>query len=292
MNLRSKPLITVAAVAAIVIAAAALWQADASESIPIGEVSHIHGIAVDPTDPARLLLATHHGVYRTAPDGTAEQVSDDRSDYMGFTPHPSDPDVFYASGHPAGGGNLGFITSKDGGQSWEQIAQGANGPVDFHAMDVSAADPNVIYGLYGDIQISRDGGKTWEVAGAPQADVFDLGASATNPDIVYAATRDGLMVSGDGAETWMPAFDVQQPATMVQAAPDGTVYAFVVGTGLIRTKEEPGLIWETVSSDFGNRVLLHLAIDPSEPKRLFAVTQDGAILASTDGGRNWSGLGA
>ncbi|WP_446917170.1 hypothetical protein, partial [Klebsiella pneumoniae] len=90
--------------------------------------------------------------------------------------------------------------------------------------------------LYGDIQVSRDGGKTWEVAGAPQTDVFDLGASPTDPDVVYAATRDGLMGSGDRAQTWMPAFHVKQPATMVQAAPDGTVYAFVVGTGLIKTK--------------------------------------------------------
>lgn len=291
MNLLSKPFVTVAAVAAITIGGATLWRASASESIPIGEVSHIHGIAVDPTDPARLLLATHYGVYRTAPDGTAERVSDDRSDYMGFTPHPSDPDVFYASGHPAGGGNLGFIASEDGGRGWEQISEGVNGPVDFHAMDVSAADPDVIYGLYGGIQVSRDGGKTWQIAGAPQADVFDLGASATNPDIVYAATRDGLMVSGDRAETWMPAFNVKQPATMVQAASDGTVYAFVVGTGLIKTKE-PGLAWETVNNDFDDRILLHLAADPADADRLFAVTRQGEILASTDGGRHWSGLGA
>src|SRR3546814_17211897 len=110
--------------------------------------------------------------------------------------------------HPAGGGNLGFIASEDGGQTWEQVAEGANGPVDFHAMDVSAADPSVIYGLYGDVQVSHDGGKTWEIAGAPQADVFDLAASATNPDIVYAAARNGLMVSGDGAGNSLPAFPV------------------------------------------------------------------------------------
>src|SRR3546814_16276326 len=82
---------------------------------------------------------------------------------MGITPHPSDPDVFYASGHPAGGGNLGFIASEDGGQTWEQVAEGANEPVDFHAMAVSAADPSVIYVLHLDVPVSHHSSKTWEV---------------------------------------------------------------------------------------------------------------------------------
>src|SRR3546814_5804623 len=65
---------------------------------------------------------------------------------MGFTPHPADPEVLYASGHPAGGGNLGFIVSRDGGQSWAKLSDGAGGPDDFHQMDISKADPQVIYG--------------------------------------------------------------------------------------------------------------------------------------------------
>src|SRR3546814_2377830 len=66
-----------------------------------------HGIAVDPCNPDRLYLATHHGFFAVGPDGVAQQVSETEDDFMGFTPHPSDPNVLYASGHPAGGGNLG-----------------------------------------------------------------------------------------------------------------------------------------------------------------------------------------
>ncbi len=146
-----------------------------------------------------------------------------------------------------------------------------------------------MYGLYGGIQVSRDAGKTWEVAGSPPADVFDLAASAEDPDTVYAATREGLLVSRDAGATWQPAFMVRRPASMVEVGADGTVYAFVVGTGLLKA-EEPGLNWETVNADWGERILLHLGVDPADPGRLFAVTQHGEILASTDGGASWTAL--
>src|SRR3546814_10407020 len=89
---------------------------------------------------------------------------------MGFTPHPADPEVLYASGHPAGGGNLGFIVSRDGGQSWAKLSDGAGGPVDFHQMDISKADPQVIYGVFVELQKSTDGGQSWSRVGpAPEA---------------------------------------------------------------------------------------------------------------------------
>ncbi|TIT16878.1 MAG: hypothetical protein E5W85_00930 [Mesorhizobium sp.] len=44
-------------------------------------------------------MATHHGLFRTGPDGQAELISPVQ-DFMGFTPDPSDPRSLYASGHP------------------------------------------------------------------------------------------------------------------------------------------------------------------------------------------------
>jgi len=282
MRLRHKIIV----VAAVMTTGIATVLAQSTDAIPISEVSHIHGIAIDPNDPSRLFLATHYGVYLTSPDGTAVQISDNRSDYMGFTPHPTDPDLLFASGHPAGGGNMGVIVSRDGGRTWQQLAAGASGPVDFHAMDVSAADPDVIYGLYGSVQVSRDGGGTWEIAGSPLADVFDLAASAVDTDLVYAATRNGIMVSRDAGESWQSTGPEGQPASMVHVGPAGAVYAFVVGSGLVRA---PGatLNWSVVNAGFGERVLLHMAIDRDDPGRMFAVADDGQVHASSDGGRSW-----
>lgn len=282
---RNRTLLAVGALGAVIIVATAWWQSNAAKSIPVSEISHIHGIAVDQQDSNVLWIATHYGLFR-AEGGMAQRISGNTDDYMGFSPHPSDPDTFYASGHPAGGGNLGVIKSEDGGRNWQQIAKGAGGPVDFHGMDVSAADPDVMYGLYGQVQVSRDGGRSWEIAGAPPADVFGLAASAIDAETVYAATRSGLMVSRDAGKSWRFAYSVEQPASMVETAPGGMIYAVVMGRGLVKA-EESNLQWETLNNDFGDRVLLHLAVDPSDPDRLFAVNQDGQILESSDGGRNW-----
>ena len=144
--------------------------------------------------------------------------------------------------------------------------------------------------------MSRDGGESWEVVGPAPQGLIDLAASSTGPATLYAATQGGLLRSEDGGKAWEDAYWLRQPATMVHATPDGTVYAFVAGTGLIRTAE-PTLSWQTVSQDgFGGAYPLHFAVDPSNQSQLYAITFDPenkaqALLASDDGGETWIPLG-
>jgi hypothetical protein len=163
--------------------------------------------------------------------------------------------------------------SEDGGRSWSQLSVGVGGPVDFHQMDVSPADPKTIYGAYGgNLQISRDGGQEWEVVGPAPQGLIDLAASAKDPSTLYAATQVGLLKSEDGGRTWQDAYWLRQPATMVHVAPGGAVYAFVVGTGLIETAE-PKLSWQSVSEHgFDRDYVLHLAVDPASHNKLYAIT--------------------
>jgi photosystem II stability/assembly factor-like uncharacterized protein len=227
-------------------------------------------------------------LFRAGQDGTAERISVVQ-DFMGFNSHPSDPDTLYASGHPASGGNLGFIASTDRGRTWEQVSPGMDGPVDFHQMTVSPVDPQTIYGAYGALQASRDAGKTWEVVGPPPDKLIDLAASAKDADTLYAATEGGLLVSRAGGAGWESIIE-GAPVTMIEVAPAGTIYAFVFGRGLIRAAEDK-LDLQVVSSDWGERFLLHLAIDPGNSERLFGATQEGHVLTSTDGGRSWAPFG-
>jgi len=90
-------------------------------------------------------------------------------------------------------------------------------------------------------------------------------------------------------QSWQTLID-EAPATMVDAAPDGTLYAFVMGRGLVSAKEAV-FDFGTVSSGWGERFILHFAVDPTNPLRLFAATGANEVLMSTDAGNTWALFG-
>lgn len=273
----------------VLIASLAFLVPSRAEELPLAEVSHIHGIGFDPSTPGSVLLATHYGVYRANADGIAETVSTDANDYMGFSPDPADAGRLLASGHPGQGGNMGVILSTDGGVTWQKIAEGVGGPVDFHAMTISRVDPKVIYGVYGGIQVSRDGGASWTVAGPGPDRVIDLAASPIDTDTVYAGTVGGMMRSVDAGKTWALVGPPGRAATLVETTADGSLYVFFGGAGLFKLSNDGN--WTELANDFGERYLLHLAGDPADPAHLVAVTDESVVLESGDSGKTWQGFG-
>lgn len=266
-----------------------LTSAVAGETVPLSNVAHIHGIGFDPLDPTKIMLATHFGIYRAEPGGMATLISAERNDFMGFTPRPTDPATLFASGHPAQGGNMGVIVSHDDGATWSQLAAGQNGPVDFHAMTVSRADPQVIYGLFNGIQVSGDSGLSWSIAGPGPGDVIDLAASSVRPETLFAGTAHGLWISTDRGATWTLRGPENAAVAMVEVAPGGELYAFFVGGGLFKANSD-GADWTMLSDTFGSEVVLHMAVDPGNAEHLVAVTETSALLESVDGGKSWKGL--
>ncbi|RWN56758.1 MAG: hypothetical protein EOS04_05150 [Mesorhizobium sp.] len=137
--------------------------------------------------------------------------------------------------------------------------------------------------------VSRDAGETWSVVGPLPEKLIDLAASAKDTDTIYAATEGGLSVSRDGGQTWETIVD-GAPVSLVEVTADGSVYAFVVGRGLVRSAEA-ALNFAPLSSGLSDRILLHLAVDPTDKDRIFVASHQSDILASTDGGANWTELG-
>lgn len=250
--------------------------------------THIHGLAFDRADPTRLFVATHHGVLVASPDGSTTPISEAKDDFMGFTPHPRDPAILFASGHPSTGGNLGFIRSDDAGRTWTNISPGAGGPVDFHQLAAGAGDPAVLYGVYKGLQVSSDAGVTWTEVGPAPAGLIDLAVSMTDPKRLYAATEAGLLESRDGGKNWT-ALIADRPVTSVEATADGTLLAFVYGSGLYRASEAAPDFTEV--GRYEQSFLLHVTVDATDPTRMAAVNKAGRILVSADGGATWTALG-
>lgn len=262
---------------------------DADKAQTVSRLQDAHGLAVDRKDSSKVYIATHTGLLVMNNDGELQQVGNARDDYMGFSAHPTDPNTFYSSGHPSRGGNIGFQKSTDGGKTWQKIANGVNGPVDFHAMTVSQADPSLIYGVYrGQLQRSRDEGKNWELVNTNVSNIITLATNTKAKDVVYASTTDGLYVSQNQGNTWSKLGTINSAVTTFAVNPtnDQEIVAYEQNQGLIRSADA-GNSWDKLDS-YGGSMAMHLAYDIQKPTTMYLINQDLEIHKTTDGGQTWT----
>jgi len=262
----------------------------AEPEISLSRITHIHGVAFDEDDASHVYIGSGHEFFRVAQDGSLERFVPDRPDFKGFAIHPSQPTKFVASGHPQGGGNLEFIASDDAGRTWSGLTEATLKPAKVHFMAMSALNPNVVYCTHhGGLQVSRDAGATWTNEGEVPSGVLDIAASAIKEGTIYVGTPQGLMVTRDAGMTWSEAFKSKKkrPATMVEILPDGTLYTFSHGQGLITFDgtTRKGKILAGAKKFDG--ALIRLAANPKNKDHLVAVTQYMKLLVSEDGGKTW-----
>jgi len=112
----------------------------------------------------------------------------------------------------------GIATSTDEGESWDYHEFPKYDESDrwsyCRGMLVKADNPNVIFvgngdtmqGMTGDIQLSRDGGKTWDTAPLPvepNSRIYWFATHASIPNVIAAASIYGYVyVSDDGGDSW------------------------------------------------------------------------------------------
>lgn len=270
------------------------------QEVTISEIEHVHGLAVDPSNPQVLWVGTHGSLIRVRNGMEWTRTGRQRYDMMGFNVHPTEPNVLLTSGHPGSGDQrpnpLGVEISRDGGQTWQPLALA--GQADFHAMTISRADPGRLYawnvsgrtwGLYG----GRDGGRTWEVLGnRGLQQVLYLATHPQKAAVVLAGTGRGLFVSEDAGRGWRVYLSprlLNVPVTAVEVHPKNPqiVYAYAMHAdlGLIRS-EDAGRQWTPVGFFLGERDAVgNLALDPTNPNILYFATFGGDLYRSADGGR-------
>jgi hypothetical protein len=220
-------------------------------SISYQSHNHIHGLGYDSKN-GRLFIATHYGIFIWK-EGKLFQLGQSRDDFMGFSLHPSNSDVIYTSGHPQSGGNMGVMKSENGGMTFERIFRGLSGEsVDFHSMIISPANPNVLYGWFQQrLYRTKDGGKSWQ---------FASGAGLPQEGFCWGAP----CLAADG----------QKEGTLYAGTPNGLLASHDFGES-----------WKVLNAQLGG--IVGVGNDPSNPKRLFAFTQNLGLASSEDGGEKW-----
>jgi len=256
------------------------------------KTSHVHGLAVDRNDSNRVYIATHDGLLAVQNDTDLLRVGSSRDDFMGFSPHPTNPNILFSSGHPKGGGNIGFQQSNDKGETWKKISNGnPAGPADFHAMMAHPANPNHMYGWYKlRVHRSLDGGKTWEILQKQPPEVLSFAGDPTNANIVYIGTIGGLLMSTDKGESWEKTTDVIGYDVIfdVETEPTGSLLLAMRDRGIVRaTIKNDRATLEDLGKLPSDDIPQHLALDTKNAEILYAFGKSLALYKSADGGKTW-----
>jgi len=237
--------------------------------------------------------------------------------------HPDDPDILFAGS--ASGGLWKSTTGGVGADAWDYIDTGY--PVlGVSSIAIDATDPDVMYigtgeaydydetmggeairttrGSYGvGILKTTDGGATW----APSLDwtyqqsrgVWMVQIHPTDPDILFAATTEGVFRSTDAGGSWslvhavIMAMDVRiHPVnpTIIFAAHGNFGSA---GHGIYRTTDG-GDTWQKLTSGLPTNWTgkAQLAISPLSPDTIYASIADSGfgrgLYRSTNTGTAWA----
>jgi len=131
----------------------------------------------------------------------------------------------------------------------------------------------------------------WDPPGGPLGGTIKaLAISPQNPDLIYAATLNGVFKSTDAGMRWTHLVQGQLQyqeinALAIDPSDDGTVYAGGE-EGLFRTIDA-GRYWVQLENGLTNDFVLSLAIHPLEPAILYMGAQDG-LFKSIDHGNHWA----
>lgn len=271
-----------------------VWEADINEPsvtlTAVTSISHPHGLAVDIEDPNKIYIATHEGLLLLQNEKDLYRIGETTSDLMGFTVDAKDSKIFYSSGHPSYGGNIGFQKTTDSGETWNKVSDGIDGPVDFHTMTVSPVDSNIVYGLFsGRIQKSTDGGSTWSLLSKQPEQIITLVADTADKNTIYASTQQGIWLSTDGGENWSLLSDQLKSSIVIALAQnpqDGNKMLSFSDTLGLSSSSDRGKTWTPIES-VPNAVFYFLAFSTSNPELIFAIDEKNQIYKSADSGMTW-----
>ncbi|MFP5246663.1 MAG: WD40/YVTN/BNR-like repeat-containing protein, partial [Thermoanaerobaculia bacterium] len=151
--------------------------------------------------------------------------------------------------------------------------------------------PGWLYLLSSDqIYTSRNGGQSWLAA-------LRMGSAqwlAVHEHVVYVANSGNEIIrSDDGGDTWSGYFGGQFFGPLAIAPSDPmVVYALFrsYNVNVVARSENGGARWETLTSPAVGDLITAMAVDPEDPRRVWAGTASHGVFVSHDGGIRWTDM--
>lgn len=275
----------------------------------VGFGSWIHGMTIDPTNPAIIYLNGYSGAIQKTTDrgetwffagtGIGQEINAMAIDF-------SNPDIIYAAGIGCVGGS-GVWKSTDKGTTWNRMNNGFPSdrpyPV-INTMVMHPTNPEILYvggrpfggpapsiGVYK----TTDGGDSWAESnnGLINMEIRALAIDPLNPDIMFAATAGGLFKSDDAGAQWDSTSLTDPLVRSLAIDPQNTdvVYAGMYGPTTVNKSTDGGETWESISVTDDDTTVICITLAPSNSNIIYAGTigDDAGVYVykSTDAGQIW-----
>jgi photosystem II stability/assembly factor-like uncharacterized protein len=278
------------------------WQAVAVET-----PGQLGAVAVDPADPLRVYYGTGAKVRRSLDGGVTWEDAGRPpipaslltiSSLVAVPAAPPGPSTLFLLGFEG----ITIYRSDDGAETWTTAA---TLPVPAGLSPALVIEPGAperwhVTSLNGSLN-SVDGGRTWTLGGAglPHRPDLPLGmpalaAAPSQPGLLYAGLEEwGVARSLSGGAGWRTGVEPGLNAGSVRflkfdpRRPD-TVYLGLTFEGDRSFRStDGGRSWQPFARGLSPDALYDVAVDPADPRTLYAATPEG-VWKSGNGGETWS----
>jgi len=204
----------------------------------------------------------------------------------------SNPDVLYARYTDAFGSIQGVYRTADGGNSWTAVNSGQLTNVGFHwwfrGIFIDPSDENTIYNVDFVVQKSTDGGQNWfDAFSGVHVDQHALAFNETTSGEVLLGNDGGFYKSSDDGASFTK--DLTLPITQfyrfhVDSQNGDKIYGGTQDNSTMRTTTGGLSDWQIITGGDGFQPL----VDPSNTNVIYALSQRGNLVKSTDDAANFS----
>jgi photosystem II stability/assembly factor-like uncharacterized protein len=267
-----------------------------------GQSDAIVVIALHPTNPNILYVATNDYIYKTRDSGqTWENLSRGmtHSRVIAMAIDPGYPATVYA-----GTKGDAVFKSYDGGQRWVSLRNGIDSVDISSVVNQFVFDPGSTNRLFAATTMgvfeTNDGGESWKKRMDGMKEVlmvFTLAQDPKRPWILFAGTSGGVYRTVDRASRWekinngLVAPEIRSSSralgvTVLAVDPfaSETVYAATLN-GLYRSTTG-GQDWSRIAQSLPDQMISALVLDRAQAGVLYVASRQG-VHKSTDGGASW-----
>ncbi len=257
----------------------------------------VNDIAILPSNPSIIHLATEQGVYKTSDNGAtwARLGNGFNRSIQQILIDPRAPNNLFVLSQN------NIFRSTDGGANWTQIISLTG----VELIDLSPTQPAAtLFAATSTLFLrSTDGGITWTSNRLPPVPdvttaIFSLAVDPSQPMTVYAGGVKAIYRSTDGGATWtintngIPnEFSYVVGRIRVSPANGSVLLAEVGGNGVFKSIDG-GANWTSITIPAPPLSRFFFVFDASDANTIYVALPSSGMLKSTDGGQSWNNIDA